>query len=1110
MNGQQTRAVPATQNGVGRQYDGLNAIAIKEKAIDSVQKETRGCTPMTLIKTARTQYSAGRESESKGDLRASLAAYVKAASLAKIAIESPDNQKGSPLWKEIGDFWKIHADDLGARLKTVEEKLKAIEKAHPPTPESPDGPISKPGGSISDRVKALQENGLSVATTKRFSQTLSTKMTPPSSPKQVSTRLSTPQTAIVTLVPSATTSSTPSPRTLISPASFGPPSPSSTPSSSPQLNAFDVSGFTQAFPSIEELDESAAFNLPAAPTNGMPINGTGKPPLKGIRNGESSSPSPSSGSAKNMTAPIERPSSTPIPPTVNSFSSRPGSPTKPPLPHKPSRLSLHSSAIPSQIGPRPIIPVSGTATPSELSMYLQLHKVLLLDVRNRADFEREHIRSGAAIACVEPSVLQRKSLTLDRLEESMFVAPMSDQSVFSNRDKFDLVVIYDDDSKSLGPSDSPLSVLHRLIGEQSIQKMLKRQPMLLVGGLNAWRREFGAPLRPEPQSTGFSELQSPSSPPSIPPSTSPRNPFFINGRATTPSSISSSIPESQFHRSNISLDQSSGHSRSPAEAAYPTNLPPTNGGLSRRPALTRPSSSSISYTRSFDSIGSPSQTLNNIPSSSPFTYPQLSRNITPATSGSGTPLSPASLPHHDITSPPQASINPSQLSRRRSDYIDQSQEAVSGLHNRTAIDYPELSTPQVLRPPPLAASSALERQDNRPRLQNVPSPFSPNAPELPRIQSEYPATYWFDAYIGVSGLQNLGNTCYMNAPIQCLSATVPFARFFTEGKWKNAINRVNPLGSKGRLVTSFSQLLGKMWDTRESSLSPHEFRHMICSLKAQYRGSDQHDSQEFLSFLLDGIHEDFNRVLAKDPWIPTPEHEAALERLPVQIASDQEWNIWRKRNDSLIVDFFQGQFRNRLQCYTCETTSTTYNAFSILQLPIPRGKKGRVALKDCLDAFFDAEVLENDDAWDCPRCKVKRRASKTLSLARLPPILLIHLKRFATNSTSSNKIDTFVDFPMKSLDLTNYMPAPLPIAVDRRAAGVPTSLEDPRTQSPPYRYDLYGVTNHSGTLTGGHYTASIASRGGWVNCDDSVITPTDPKSVVSERAYVLFYKRTKA
>lgn len=92
----------------------------------------------------------------------------------------------------------------------------------------------------------------------------------------------------------------------------------------------------------------------------------------------------------------------------------------------------------------------------------------------------------------------------------------------------------------------------------------------------------------------------------------------------------------------------------------------------------------------------------------------------------------------------------------------------------------------------------------------------------------------------------------------------------------------------------------------------------ICQLNSQYIGSDQHDSQEFLSFLLDGIHEDLNRIMVRDPITLTPEQEAELDRLPSPIASEKEWRSWKARNDSLIVDFFQGQFRSRLQCLTCK------------------------------------------------------------------------------------------------------------------------------------------------------------------------------------------------
>jgi ubiquitin carboxyl-terminal hydrolase 8 len=134
-------------------------------------------------------------------------------------------------------------------------------------------------------------------------------------------------------------------------------------------------------------------------------------------------------------------------------------------------------------------------------------------------------------------------------------------------------------------------------------------------------------------------------------------------------------------------------------------------------------------------------------------------------------------------------------------------------------------------------------------------------------------------------------------------------------------------------------------------------------MKQQYIGSEQHDSQEFLSFLLDGIHEDLNRIMVKDPYKPTPEEEAQLERLPPPIASDREWRAWKARNDSLIVDFFQGQFRSRLQCLTCKKTSTTYNVFSILQLPIPYSRSSKVPIEKCLDAMFNEEILEKDDAW---------------------------------------------------------------------------------------------------------------------------------------------------
>ncbi|TFY51303.1 hypothetical protein EVJ58_g10640 [Rhodofomes roseus] len=470
----------------------------------------------------------------------------------------------------------------------------------------------------------------------------------------------------------------------------------------------------------------------------------------------------------------------------------------------------------------------------------------------------------------------------------------------------------------------------------------------------------------------------------------------------------------------------------------------------------------------------------------PIQYPTVVRHISPQVSGSSFSSSAGAVPL-----PPQASINPSPLSRRRSDYVDQSQEALSGLASRASIDYPDLSSQHILRPPPAVASSSMERQDNRPRL----------------MQSA-------DDPVGLPGHVLVGHPD-RNVRVEELGEHVLYEFYDTVSECDGAlrtvlhraVNMMNPMGTKGNLAQAFANILRDMWQGESQCLMPVTFRRSICTYAPQFGGTEQHDSQEFLNFLLDGLHEDLNRVLQKPQLDTTPEREAELEKLPVQIASEQEWQIWRMRNDSLVVDFFQGQFRNRLECLTCHKTSTTYNTFMYLTLPIPSGRAlSHVSLNSCLDAFVKEEVMEKSDAWHCPHCKAMRKATKTLSLSRLPPVLMIHLKRFSSKGHFTDKVETFVDYPLKNLDLTNYMPPPLPPGVHN---GQQLSRDDPRAQIPPYKYDLYGVTNHFGTLSSGHYTAFISSRGGWLYCDDSRISQADPKDVVGKPAYMLFYKRIK-
>jgi len=156
-----------------------------------------------------------------------------------------------------------------------------------------------------------------------------------------------------------------------------------------------------------------------------------------------------------------------------------------------------------------------------------------------------------------------------------------------------------------------------------------------------------------------------------------------------------------------------------------------------------------------------------------------------------------------------------------------------------------------------------------------------------------------------------------------------------------------------------------------------------------------------------------------------------------------------------------------------------------------REESSMVFLSDCLDLFSQEEILRESEAWWCSNCKVRTCASKKLDLWMLPPVLVIHLKRFDYNSYWREKLETCVNFTVDGLDMTKWCLGPV-----QREKGV--------------WYDLYAVSNHYGGMGGGHYTAYTRNLldGRWYNFDDERVTLIDdPSSVVTSAAYVLFYVR---
>jgi len=184
---------------------------------------------------------------------------------------------------------------------------------------------------------------------------------------------------------------------------------------------------------------------------------------------------------------------------------------------------------------------------------------------------------------------------------------------------------------------------------------------------------------------------------------------------------------------------------------------------------------------------------------------------------------------------------------------------------------------------------------------------------------------------GTTGLMNLGNTCFMNSSLQCLTHTDPLVDYFNNDVFKNDVNSDNPLGMKGEIADAFGDLMKSIWSGANSAVAPRELKHKIERFAPQFAGYQQHDSQELLAFLLDGLHEDLNRVKTK-PYVENPEVD---EKTPEGEVAKEAWRRHKSRNDSQIVDLFQGQLKSTLVCPKCQRVSITFDPFMYLSLPLP-------------------------------------------------------------------------------------------------------------------------------------------------------------------------------
>ncbi|KAM4722759.1 ubiquitin carboxyl-terminal hydrolase 19 [Rhinophrynus dorsalis] len=187
---------------------------------------------------------------------------------------------------------------------------------------------------------------------------------------------------------------------------------------------------------------------------------------------------------------------------------------------------------------------------------------------------------------------------------------------------------------------------------------------------------------------------------------------------------------------------------------------------------------------------------------------------------------------------------------------------------------------------------------------------------------------------GFTGLVNLGNTCFMNSVIQSLSNTRELRDYFQDHSFESEINCKNPLGTGGRLAVSFAVLLRSLWKGTHHAFQPSKLKAIVASKASQFTGYAQHDAQEFMAFLLDGLHEDLNRIQTK-PYTETVDSDGR----PDEEVADEAWLRHKMRNDSFVVDLFQGQYKSKLVCPVCAKVSITFDPFLYLPVPLPQKQK---------------------------------------------------------------------------------------------------------------------------------------------------------------------------